>query len=211
MSYTTNIPNATQSPSLFPGQATTNWTRLKTLINADHQFNDSAASTDGYHKIVRWVNQSGALYDNTPTPIAGVGQLYTKSVTTSAGTSEQLCYHQGTGATASNENCLSLLPIRAYANFNGRITNGVATLNSSFNITSITRTAAGLYTVVFPTVMPSANYIITINGQPPSAGVLVGSIRSGGFATNNIIINFAQISVAGGVDPSIACFAIYGG
>ncbi len=211
MSYNTNIPNATQSPSVFPGQATTNWTRLKTLVNADHQFNDSAAANDGYHKVVRWVNQAGALYDNTPTPIAGVGQLYTKSVTTSAGTTEELCYHQGTGGAASNEVCLSLLPIRAYANFDGRGTNGVATLNSSFNITSITRTAAGFYTIVFPTAMPSSNYIIFINGVPPAAGVLVGSVATGGLLTNNLVINFAQIGVGGGTDPSKACFSIYGG
>ena len=57
MTYDPNIPNAAQSPGLFPPQNNTNFTRLKTIINADHVFNDSAQSTDGAHKQVTLINR----------------------------------------------------------------------------------------------------------------------------------------------------------
>lgn len=158
MSYNTNVPDTSQSPANFPGQAATNWSRLKTLINADHQFNDSAAANDGYHKVVHWVNQSGAFGDNTPAPIAGVGQSYTKSVTTtgtSGATTEHLMYHQGTGGLAANESCLSVCPVRAAINFDG-VT--MANTRWAFNCT-VVRNSAGNYTLTFPTALPSANYI----------------------------------------------------
>ncbi len=50
MTFDPNIPNAGQSPGLFPAQSNTNYTRLKTIINADHVFNDTAQSTDGFHR-----------------------------------------------------------------------------------------------------------------------------------------------------------------
>jgi hypothetical protein len=50
MTFDPNIPNAGQSPQLFPPQSNSNFTRLKTIINADHIFNDTAQATDGYHR-----------------------------------------------------------------------------------------------------------------------------------------------------------------
>ncbi len=52
MTYDPSVPNAAQSPGLFPPQNSTNFTRLKTLINADHVFNDTAQTTDGVHRQV---------------------------------------------------------------------------------------------------------------------------------------------------------------
>jgi hypothetical protein len=50
MTFDPNIPNAGQSPGLFPPQNNTNFARIKTIINSDHVFNDTAQSTDGFHK-----------------------------------------------------------------------------------------------------------------------------------------------------------------
>jgi hypothetical protein len=50
MTYDTNTPNAAQSPGLFPSGNNVNFARLKTIINADHVFNDTAQSTDGVHR-----------------------------------------------------------------------------------------------------------------------------------------------------------------
>jgi hypothetical protein len=36
--------------------------------------------------------------------------------------------------------------------------NGTVTINSSFNVSSVTRTGTGLYTITFTTAFPSANY-----------------------------------------------------
>lgn len=50
MTYDPNQPNASVSPGLFPTGNNTNFARLKTIINADHVFNDTAQSTDGIHR-----------------------------------------------------------------------------------------------------------------------------------------------------------------
>ena len=50
MTFDPNIPNAGQSPGLFPPQNNQNFARIKTIINADHVFNDTAQSTDGFHR-----------------------------------------------------------------------------------------------------------------------------------------------------------------
>jgi len=47
---------------------------------------------------------------------------------------------------------------KAWVNFNGVTT---TTIRDSFNVSSVTRSAAGIYTVNFTTAMPNANYSIT--------------------------------------------------
>lgn len=58
MTYDSNVPNSSESPSLFPSQANNNFSRLKTIISGDHVFNDSAANNDGKHKQVTYVNRA---------------------------------------------------------------------------------------------------------------------------------------------------------
>ena len=42
---------------------------------------------------------------------------------------------------------------------------GDGTINASYNVASVTRTAAGQYDVVFTTPMPSSNYAVTLGGE----------------------------------------------
>ena len=205
MSYSTNIPNTNQSPSLFPGQAATNWTRLKTLVNADHQFNDGAAANDGYHKVVHWGNQVGALGDNTPAPIAGVGQLYTKSVTTtgtSGATTEQLMYHQGTGGLAANEASLSVCPVRAAINFNG----ATLAVRWAYNCTvaSAVVGANTTYTITFTSALPSVNYVAVISaGREDSVfSPMVGQHAPVAYATAHTTGAF-QFTISNGQNVGI--------
>lgn len=58
MTYVVVTPNASQSPGNFPSQANENFGRLKTIINADHVFNDSTAVDDGAHRQMTMVNRS---------------------------------------------------------------------------------------------------------------------------------------------------------
>lgn len=55
MTFDPSVPNAAQSPGLFPPQNNTNFARIKTIINADHVFNDTAQSTDGVHRQVTMI------------------------------------------------------------------------------------------------------------------------------------------------------------
>lgn len=50
MTYDPNTPNPAQSPGLFPSGNNVNFARLKTIINAEHVFNDTTQVTDGVHR-----------------------------------------------------------------------------------------------------------------------------------------------------------------
>ncbi len=54
MTFVTNVPNAAQSPGLFPAQNNTNNGVLKNIIDRDHFFNDTPAPNDnsGTHRQV---------------------------------------------------------------------------------------------------------------------------------------------------------------
>lgn len=220
MTYSTNVPNANQSPGSFPAQASTNWTRLKALIGGDHLFNNTSDTDDGYHKVVHWVNQSGALGDNDPAPVAGVGQGYTKTLTTkglpasTAGSGEHLMYQRGTDGSALQEASLSVCPVRAAANFVGRTSNGDCTLQWSYNVDTIARTAAGKYRVNFEVDMPSSYYIPVFSAMPSSTRV-IPVIHSATYSTtfdpSFFLLDFFRATNADPQDPQYATIVIYGG
>ena len=76
MTFDYNVPNASQSPGLLPAQNSTNFSRLKTIINADHVFNDTGQATDGYHKQCTMVNVSA--FPTHPLPSGAGAILYSK-------------------------------------------------------------------------------------------------------------------------------------
>jgi hypothetical protein len=57
------------------------------------------------------------------------------------------------------------LVAKAYVNFTGRGTNGACTLNSSFNVTGVSRTAAGKYTITWDTDFTDAHYVWVGSGH----------------------------------------------
>lgn len=56
---------------------------------------------------------------------------------------------------------------KAWVNFNGVTT---PSIRASFNVSSITRTAAGTYTITYTTAMTDANYSIAGTAQPNGDG-----------------------------------------
>jgi hypothetical protein len=127
-------------------------TRLQTLVGADHQFNLTAAADDGYHNLIHMTQQAPAGV------LAATGRSYVKS---SASRIHQF-YMDDTGA----EYQLSpSMPIRAAVNFNGV---GAAVIRSSYNVSSVTRLAAGDYLINFTTAMPNNNYIVQLTGMRDS-------------------------------------------
>lgn len=56
---------------------------------------------------------------------------------------------------------------RAWVNFNGVTT---ATVRASFNVSSVTRTGVGAYTVAFSNALPSANYTFNTTTQSTVSG-----------------------------------------
>jgi hypothetical protein len=80
-----------------------------------------------------------------------------------------------TGVLAT-QNGMSGIP-KAWANINGL--NGA--VRDSFNISSVTRTAGGQYTVNFTTAMPNANYSVTggISYIPGAGSVFMTPFSTG--------------------------------
>ena len=72
-----------------------------------------------------------------------------------------------TGVLAT-QNGMTGIP-KAWGSFNG---NGGATLNNSFNISSVTRNSTGAYTINFTTALANANYTVVA-----SAGTLTNTTK----------------------------------
>lgn len=90
MTYSTGVPDANASPGAFPAQGQTNFTRLKTIISANHAFNDGSSSDDGYHELVEWnttasasVSASSILQTFANQPTANIGTLLFNNCTNS--------------------------------------------------------------------------------------------------------------------------------
>ncbi len=58
MTFNITVPNANQSPGLFPAQNNTNFQRLQQIIDNDHLFTNSFAANQGTHKQVTLINRS---------------------------------------------------------------------------------------------------------------------------------------------------------
>lgn len=70
MTYNPNIPLASASPFLFPPQALGNFTRLQQIIQADHVFNLTQQTSDGFHNQVSLISQTPPTV--VPTSASGV-------------------------------------------------------------------------------------------------------------------------------------------
>jgi len=169
MTYDPNIPNAGQSPGLFPPQMNANLGRLKTIINADHVFNDTAQDTDGVHRQATFVERS--MPATPPGLPAGTNGIF-------------YCWLDANGQAQlrwfNGNTDVQLTPgIVAMVNFDGTGAAGVKTMRSQLNVESVTKTALGTYTVKFATEMPNTNYIVQVcaHSQSGTNGISNGAVR----------------------------------
>lgn len=198
MTYNPLVPLNSNSPAIFPAQNQANFTRLQTLLGADHQFNLSAAPNDGYHNLIHMTQQAptGAL--------AATGRLYVKS----AGSFIQLFYMDDNGRQ------YQVTPgIIAAVNFTSTGINGAQTLNSSVNVLSVVRTAAGLYTVNFTTAIANANYVPVVCGMKDSSGEIISFVQGSGTYSDSMNTAWVKIGFEnrGGSarDPKMGSVIIY--
>jgi hypothetical protein len=63
---------------------------------------------------------------------------------------------------------------KAWGSYAYASSSGQPTLNSAFNISSLTQTSQGSYSIAFTTAMPNANYAVTFGGS--AAGSAQGII-----------------------------------
>lgn len=107
---------------------------------------------------------------------------------------------QNTSGTEVGQLC------RAWVNFNGVTT---ATIRSSFNVSSVTRNAAGDYTVNFTNAMTDANYSFVASGANPAVS---NTVVVAPYAANptTTAFRFGTTSVAGAfTDAAFAAAAIF--
>jgi len=88
--YTPNEPKPTETLAQSQPLLNANMQYLNASLNVDHNMTLTNPNTaDGYHKVIRYVNQS-----SFPGNVSGTGQLFTK--TPSGGTNQELFYISGT-------------------------------------------------------------------------------------------------------------------
>jgi len=96
---------------------------------------------------------------------------------------------------------------KAWVKFTGSAVNGAQTINDNYNVSGVSRTGAGLYTVSFTTAFSSANYSAALSG---TAGVvLITQIGNGSQAAGSIGLVFSNTAAAQ-IDPVTGMFIAFG-
>ena len=104
-------------------------------------------------------------------------------------------FNSGYGSAATAYGC------RAWVNFNGTS----AAINASANITSVTRTAAGTFTVAFTNSMPDANYVVvgTASSTQYLRAVQTSTSATGSVVVRTIAENATAVDTTGNVHVAI--------
>lgn len=183
MSYDPNVPNASQSPGLFPPQNGTNFSRLKTIINADHVFSDASTGGEGFHKQCTMIARAipaGVI------PGGANSILYT--FVDSFGQS-QLGFYNGT----INYPITSFRMLAA-VNFNGLGSTGDKTIRSSYNVSSVNKTDTGSYQINFATNLANTDYIVHVTGKGAGQnGISNGAVRGNASYNTVVQVGFVQV------------------
>jgi hypothetical protein len=132
-----------------------------------------------------------------------------------------LSYQKANGKAVANPDQLSTASgsapsyaARAWGMFT--VSGGVVTLQASGNVASVTRNAAGDYTVTFSTAMADANYAAMANAMPntgtsTTVSINMNATAAGGSSTPNAsAFRFSTIQNNGtGFDPTYVYFAVF--
>lgn len=204
MTFNPSLPQITDKLRQFPGDVTTNnWPRLTANFGANHIFNNSAASTDGYHVIAEWSNQAGAQV-----AITGVGQTYTRTITgPNTKATEQLAYIPGTNPVAGDfpEVILTVMPVRACV-----FLNGAGAAISSYVATS-TRVAQGIFEITV-SGLPSTMKIYPMAIVYATGGLCTCDINvAPAFSGGNWVFRVAVQRSGSAFDPDGVYVIVYGG
>lgn len=96
---------------------------------------------------------------------------------------------------------------KAWVKFAGQGANGACVVNASFNVSGVTRSAAGVYTVTFTSPFASADYACNVT-QIAGASPAWGQVQNGGMAAGSVQVGFVTAPLAGS-DPGsgmVVCF-----
>lgn len=187
MTFSTNVPNANQSPGLFPAQMNTDLIRLKAIVQGNHQFNDTIGvpNSDGFHNRVDYINP--ALAPTIPVGADATGYSFLTNLGTPTNRTETF--------TRTTQGGMITSGCRAAVSFQGRIGAGACTIHSSYNLAALNPVlntgTPGRYRITFNFDMPTNRYVIQCTSNSPQLyiceGILnknVGSCEVWGFVTS---------------------------
>jgi len=101
---------------------------------------------------------------------------------------------------------------KAWVNFVG----SSASINASFNVSSITRASAGVYAINFTTAMPNANYSVYTSAAPYAATspmFLNAFANASGYVaptTSAVSVTSQTFNASAFVDPSVYTVGVIG-
>lgn len=98
---------------------------------------------------------------------------------------------------------------KAWVKFTGSAVNGAQTVNASYNVSGVSRTGTGAYTVSFTVPFSSANYAAIANGSL-AAVVMTNQIAAASQVAGSIGLVFANSSTAALIDPNTGFLAVFG-
>jgi hypothetical protein len=113
------------------------------------------------------------------------------------------------GAAMANTAGVQLTP-RAWVKFAGSTTNGACTILKSYNVASVSRIAAGSYTVTFTNGMPDANYCVNCTAQTNGGSFGVGGLESGTPQTTSAVTVAVSTASNTRFDPPSCHVTIFG-
>jgi hypothetical protein len=167
MSYTPNIPQATDDPSESQPLILANFQQLNTQYGtAGDHVEWTASSNNGKHKKVTWIDQSASP------PSAGLNEMVAYAITQSGITMPY--YKRDNVATV-----FPLAPIKAYASFTSITGGGTQNITPDdfFNITSpIVQTGGGLdFAITLTQACRTSNYgVLFFSNSPTNVGLGFG-------------------------------------
>ena len=112
----------------------------------------------------------------------------------------------GSGVLATQNGMTGIA--KAWVNFDGT---GTPAIRGSFNVSSITDNGTGDYTVNFTTVMPNANYAITLTAQRSATNSFIGyAIKQGGtYSTSAVQVTMWGEASYSAEDMSIVSVSVF--
>jgi len=128
---------------------------------------------------------------------SGVITLQTNGTSALSVVSGNLQFNSGYGSVATAFGC------RTWVNFNGT---GTISIRGNGNVSSITDTGVGLYTINFVTALTDANYSAATSVSTTTGNTKLALVQN--FNTTSILIN-TQDPVYTNTDADTVCLAIF--
>jgi len=204
MPWNNPVINGSNSVSSNKTPLNQNSAYIETTQQVDHFWDNGNSNYDGHHDVIESISQSG-----TPTLSTDMtSAMWSKDIAQPARATDLTePYYRGKfgGSTFISQFGL----VRAMVNFDGRGTNGAATVNYSYNVSGVSRTGTGVYVVTFTTALPSASYVPCLFSF--KSGNKLSPYTETAFATGTFTIKNADFNTGSETDPTVCTLVIFGG